>query len=425
MEPWSRSHPFKRNLQPGWIMSLNPIPSRDRHPVLGSIMKSVLVLCRCPSGISCVLLRKVRACWMKQTLPPSSALAGSSPTPTEGPAGPVRRHQAAPPRRTRNEVIFLPLLLLGPKEEPYFPRPLTSRVFLWLWGLELSGTKRSREESLSSQKRKRKAGSPLQEMPDLSQTQKIYPQTSPSSSRVLELQLDSIQVELRLFSIDFIWKAFQFHVMLLNESLCLQSSDSTQIQEFQKSPVFPSSYRRAEVCVPRLSQDLVRSGIVRSSQDSWPLRSSAAHCRSPTFPRSPERSSQHVSLVREDGGESTPENRRSPVFAGNSPSGTCPSPRRDQVHNCNSGFTFSSQESLTSVARTQSCGPQSPVFPGSPGGRPATRQSPGSSDSCEGEAEHLLSRSPVFDGTRRLPQTRLEVQKHSMKEASQRTQKTL
>lgn len=44
---------------------------------------------------------------------------------------------------------------------------------------------------MTSRKRKRKEGSPLLEMPDLSQTQKIYSQTS---SHVLELQLDSMQV---------------------------------------------------------------------------------------------------------------------------------------------------------------------------------------------------------------------------------------
>lgn len=217
--------------------------------------------------------------------------------------------------------------------------------------------------------------------------------------------------------------------------MSLQSSDSTQIQEFplQKSPFFPSSYRKAEVRLSRLSQDPVHSGIVWSSQDSTPLRSLPAHCRSPTFPKSPKCSGEQVSRKspvfsessREDGGESTSENCRSPVFAGNSQSGTCPSPRRDPVLNCNPGLALSSQESLTSVARTESCRPQSPVFPRSPAGLPATCQSPASSDSCEGEAEDLLSRSPVFDGTDPLPQTRLEVQKHSMKEASQETKQTL
>lgn len=220
--------------------------------------------------------------------------------------------------------------------------------------------------------------------------------------------------------------------------MCLQSSDSTQIGEcpHRKSPVFPSSYRKAEVHVPRLCQDLVQSclssGFVWSSQDSLSLRSLPAHCRSPTFPKSPERSSEHVSRKspvfsessREDGGESTPENCRSPVFAGNSQSGTSPSPCRSQVHNCNSGFTFLSQESLTSVARIASRQPQSPVFPKSPAEISATRKSPGSSDSCEGEAEHINSISPVFDGTERLPQTRLEAQEHSVKEASRRTNQT-
>lgn len=170
----------------------------------------------------------------------------------------------------------------------------------------------------------------------------------------------------------------------------------------------------------------MHSGIVCISQDSTPLRSLPAHCRSPTFPESPERGGEQVSRKspvvsessREDGGESTPENCTSPVFAGNSQSGTCPSPRRDPVLNSHSGLALSSQESSTSVARTESCRPQSPVFPRSPAGLPDTCQSPGSSDSCEGEAEDLLRRSPVFDGADPVPQTRLEVQKHSMNQTN-------
>lgn len=59
---------------------------------------------------------------------------------------------------------------------------------------------------MMSLKRKRKEGSPLLEMPDLSQTQKIQSQTSASSSRVLDLQLDSMQVELELFCTYFFGK---------------------------------------------------------------------------------------------------------------------------------------------------------------------------------------------------------------------------
>lgn len=61
-------------------------------------------LSRCASRISGVLLHKVRACWMKRMLPPSSALAGSSRTQMEGRARSLRRRQAAPRRRSRNEV---------------------------------------------------------------------------------------------------------------------------------------------------------------------------------------------------------------------------------------------------------------------------------------------------------------------------------
>lgn len=103
------SHPLKRNFQPSFIMSVNQ--SRDLCRVLCSVMKSVLVLSRWPSRISRVLLQKVRACWMKRMLPPSSALAGNSRTQMEGRARSVRRHQAAPQRRSRNEVK--PRILLG------------------------------------------------------------------------------------------------------------------------------------------------------------------------------------------------------------------------------------------------------------------------------------------------------------------------
>ncbi|XP_029704117.1 BRCA1-A complex subunit RAP80 isoform X4 [Takifugu rubripes] len=97
------------------------------------------------------------------------------------------------------------------------------------------GTKRSTDESTMSRKRKRKEGSPLLEMPGLPPTQKIYSQTSPSSSDVPDLQLDS-----------------------------LEGSELTQIEEcpLQKSPIFPSSYFKAEVHVPRLSQDLLQTCAV-------------------------------------------------------------------------------------------------------------------------------------------------------------------
>lgn len=202
-----------------------------------------------------------------------------------------------------------------------------------------------------------------------------------------------------------------------------QSSDSTQIEEclLRKSPVFPSSYCKAEVHIPRLSQNMVQtcvsSGFVWCSQDSSPPKSLPAQRRSPTFPKSPEHNTDRVfrkcpvfSESRlEAGGDSTPENCGSPVFGGNSP----------RVHNCNPEFMFSSQESLTSVARSASCRPQSPVFPKSPAEILMASKSPGSSGSCE-EAQHLRSRCPAVDRTGRLPQAHLEVQKPCTNEASQR-----
>ncbi|KAG7231455.1 hypothetical protein INR49_011900 [Caranx melampygus] len=107
-------------------------------------------------------------------------------------------------------------------------------------------------------------GSPLLEMPDLSQTQKMS-QASPCSSVALSLHLDSPQ-----------------------------SSDSTQIDdcELPKSPVFPLTGCRAEVQVPRLSQDLLEtcksSGFVLCSQDTWISTqvSLPVQPKSPTFPKS-------------------------------------------------------------------------------------------------------------------------------------------
>ncbi|XP_051256350.1 BRCA1-A complex subunit RAP80 [Dicentrarchus labrax] len=52
------------------------------------------------------------------------------------------------------------------------------------------------ESNTRNKKRKRKEGSPLLEMPDLSQTQKIYSQASPCSSESLDLVLDSTQESL-------------------------------------------------------------------------------------------------------------------------------------------------------------------------------------------------------------------------------------
>lgn len=247
-----------------------------------------------------------------------------------------------------------------------------------------------------SRKRKRREGSPLLlEMPDWSQT-------GWDSSQVIHLQAFSIPPLLRVKSM----------------AVCLQSSDSTQVGECPrgKSPVFSPPRRRAEVQVPRLCRDLLRSclssGFVWTSQDSSPLRPPPAPCRSPTFPKSPDRSSRQgspKSPLSWPSGESTPENGTSPVFAGDSGPGSRPSPR-----SCNAGFSLWSQESLTPVARTASPPAPSPVFPKSPAGVPAASESPGSSDGAEGEAEaeHLRSRSPVFDGTGRP--------NRSIKEASQR-----
>lgn len=56
------------------------------------------------------------------------------------------------------------------------------------------GANQCGNEGKKNKKRKKGEGSPLLEMPDLSQTQKIYSQASPGGSEVLDLAVDSPQV---------------------------------------------------------------------------------------------------------------------------------------------------------------------------------------------------------------------------------------
>ncbi|XP_070838610.1 BRCA1-A complex subunit RAP80 [Chaetodon trifascialis] len=281
------------------------------------------------------------------------------------------------------------------------------------------GAKRSADESNNSNpKRKRKEGSPLLEMPDLSQTQKIYSQASPCSSEIPDLPLDSPQ-----------------------------SSDSTQIDDCQlrKSPVFHSTGYRAEVHVHRLSQDLLQtcraSGFVTCSEDSRtsPRKSPPAQPKSPTFPGSPKRSSD-LTLAENtfpkspvfsetdqgDDGETEldPEYFKSPVFGRNTQHEKSPRACKPQVGVCNSGFMFCSQESLTSSVRSTSCRPKSPVFPRSPSPaknlpateRSATCKSPVFSESDGGQTEQSHGRctSPVFGRTGQREKIDAVMQKHSV-----------
>ncbi|KAG8008440.1 BRCA1-A complex subunit RAP80 [Nibea albiflora] len=264
------------------------------------------------------------------------------------------------------------------------------------------GAQRSADESNNwNKKRKRKEGSPLMEMPDLSQSQKIYSQASPCGSDTVDLVLDSPQ-----------------------------SCDSTQIDDcqFPKSPVFPSTGRRAEVHVPRLSQDLLQtcrtSGFVLCSQDSGtsPLKPSLSQPRSPTFPKCPShltasnafpKSSVFSETDQGDNEETqlSPEYLKSPVFGRNTQHEKPPSSGTPHVSVCNSGFTLSSQESLTSSVRSESCRPKSPVFPGNtdlpknlpPSERSATSKSPVFSETEQGQTEqsHGHRTSPVFNRTGR------------------------
>ncbi|KAF3841179.1 hypothetical protein F7725_007041 [Dissostichus mawsoni] len=112
---------------------------------------------------------------------------------------------------------------------------------------------------------------------------------------------------------------------------------------------------RAEVLVPRLSQDLLQtcrsSGFVLCSQDTLTSTrdSLSAPRKSPVFPKSPKLSSK-LPLCRsplfsdlDEGDEG--EYFKSPVFGWNTQNKTSASACKPQ--DCKSGFTFSSQDSLT------------------------------------------------------------------------------
>ncbi|KAI3373906.1 hypothetical protein L3Q82_022473 [Scortum barcoo] len=208
-------------------------------------------------------------------------------------------------------------------------------------------------------------------------------------------------------------------VMLL-DILQFYSSDSTQIGDCQlrKSPVFPLTGCRAEVHVPRLSQDLLQtcrtSGFVLCSQDSCtsPQKCPPAQPKSSTFPKSPKHSGDATlskspvfsETDQGDDGETelSPECFRSPVFGRNTQHEKSPSACKPQVGVCISGFMFSSQESLTSSVRSTSCRPQSPVFPSSPLKNPPPSEracrSPVFSETDGGQTEpgNVRSKSPVF-----------------------------
>ncbi|KAM7374046.1 hypothetical protein PAMP_006723 [Pampus punctatissimus] len=245
-----------------------------------------------------------------------------------------------------------------------------------------------------SKKRKRKEGSPLLEMPDLSQTQKICSESA-------SMHLDSPQ-----------------------------SCDSTQIDDCQlrKSPVFPSTVCRAEVQIPRLSQNLLEtcrtSGFVLCSQDSSILTQMcpSAQQKSPTFPKSPTNTAHPKSPVfsetdqGDDGDvELSPEYLKSPVFGSNTQHERSTSACKPISEN--SGFMFSSS------VRSTSCRPRSPVFSKSPAlpknattsERSAFPKSPLPSET----KRDGRSTSPVFCGTERRQNVHADVQKSVMSSAAE------
>ncbi|XP_068186599.1 BRCA1-A complex subunit RAP80 isoform X2 [Antennarius striatus] len=247
------------------------------------------------------------------------------------------------------------------------------------------------EESQLTNVLQRRTGSPLLEMPDLSQTQKITSQASPCTPDVPHLLPNSPQ-----------------------------RCDSTRLEacQLRDSPVFPSTGHRAEVHVPRLSQDLLQT--CRTSGFVWCSPDSPVQPKSPTFPKSPELS-ENLNLLKstmspgspvfcvlaqgEDGEtDASPERVRSPVFGCNAQRES-PHACRCPAGVCNSGFT--SQESLGSSVRFTTCQPKSPVFPRSPSPpsqRSATCNSTvnAGADGRVPEPSHTRCSSPV---SRRTGQT--------------------
>lgn len=245
------------------------------------------------------------------------------------------------------------------------------------------GPKEGDEPKNMNEMQKRLDGSPLMEMPDSN----IRSQASPStSSESLLVPLDSPQ-----------------------------SSDSTQIEDCQlrKSPVFPLTTNRAQVCISRLSQDVLKNctGFALCSQDSCTQKCLPAQPQSPTFPKSPgcvnnvilpetTPSLKHGALSETDQGDDTetqlsPQYCKSPVFGRNAQSEDPQSAFRAESRGCeNSGFIALSQDSLTST----SCRPRSPVF-----NKDITVcKSPGISETDQKqdtEQSRSCSKSPVFGRT--------------------------
>ncbi|XP_032431399.1 BRCA1-A complex subunit RAP80 isoform X2 [Xiphophorus hellerii] len=192
-------------------------------------------------------------------------------------------------------------------------------------------------------KRRKQAGSPLMGMPELSQTQKVSCENSPSITEPVSAHLDSPQ-----------------------------SSDSTDIEDsqLQMSPVFPLTGCRADVHVSRLNLDVVEacksSGFVLYSQDSLISTQKSAQPRSPVFPQSnPIFCPKSPVFPGDDMGrerhlEQSPTFVKSPVFGRTADCSNHPACE-------NTELSFSSQESSNPTVRSGS--PQSPVFHKSPSGQ--------------------------------------------------------
>ncbi|XP_043997529.1 uncharacterized protein uimc1 isoform X2 [Gambusia affinis] len=214
-----------------------------------------------------------------------------------------------------------------------------------------SGAVRPGDEIITRRKKRRKqAGSPLMEKPDLSQTQKVSSQNSSSITESFSTHLDSPQ-----------------------------SSDSMDIEDsqLQMSPVFPLTGCRLDVHVNRLNLNLVEtcksSGFVLCSQDSLISTQKSAQPRSPVFPQSnPIFCPKSPVFPGDDMGserhlEQSPTFVKSPVFGRTADCSHHPACE-------NTELSFSSQESSSPTVRSGS--PQSPVFHKNPSGQSSFRKDP-------------------------------------------------
>uniref|UniRef100_A0A4W5PBG9 BRCA1-A complex subunit RAP80 n=1 Tax=Hucho hucho TaxID=62062 RepID=A0A4W5PBG9_9TELE len=167
-----------------------------------------------------------------------------------------------------------------------------------------------------TRRRGKKEGSPLLDMPDLSQTQKVYSQSSPLSQASTSMPLSSQEGS----SLKNPFRNLSAHV---ESQECKSTENDSQSQLRKKSPVFPlattvPSASKLILCLHKLSQDLLvdcqASGFLLCSQEGSPSltlstksqMSQSFQPKSPTFSKSPVFSRTERTTGREPGQVSPP-----------------------------------------------------------------------------------------------------------------------